>query len=224
VYWCFLRDSADAALAGRPLEAVFRERPQVAAAHRLYYAQDIEQRQVLEALLLTSESFEEIAQRLSVEPATIAYYEQLFFNVRDRMKASIWILKTILGPPQDRKFGADGAMTVEQHGIMYRLFAYYGGPLVLDALISGIHGLTIPKRPEDVAAFFAAAQDQLLQSRATSAAALLAFNNKNAIKLMRLAVRAGGAKQQTSQAARGPRLDEEYFRQVLSACDPWIKN
>lgn len=74
----------------------------VVQAHRLYYSADVERRQILEARLLTSEPFAEIAKQFDTDAGTIDYYEQLFFNVRDRLKNTDWIAKTILGSPQDR--------------------------------------------------------------------------------------------------------------------------
>ncbi len=78
-------------------DAVFRQYPAVGQAHLLHYSADIENRQVLEARLLTTESFPEIAHRFATEPATIKYYEQIFFHVRDRLKHGDWIRKVIRG-------------------------------------------------------------------------------------------------------------------------------
>src|SRR6266404_2714912 len=62
-------------------DAVFREYPHVCNAHLLHYSPDIERRQILEARLLTNETFDEIASRYATTPQVIDYYEKLFFHV-----------------------------------------------------------------------------------------------------------------------------------------------
>ena len=104
-------------------------------AHRLYFAADVERRQILEARLLTAESFAEIAMRFATKAAMIDYFEQLFFNVRDRMDCRDWLIRVIKGPPEDRVPSRDGVLTVGQRGYVYRLFGYYGGPKILDAVV-----------------------------------------------------------------------------------------
>ena len=63
------------------------------------------------ARLLTSETFEEIAQYFGTSAGTIDYFEKLFFNVRDRMQCRGWILKAaVIGPRsryRDHKMGCD---------------------------------------------------------------------------------------------------------------------
>ena len=66
-------------------------------AHLLHYSPDVESRQILEASLLTTKSFAEIADQFATEPRAIEYFEGLFFNVRDRFSNSFWIRQVIRG-------------------------------------------------------------------------------------------------------------------------------
>jgi hypothetical protein len=116
--------------------------PHVEPAVSLHYSPAPELQYILQARLLTAESLAQIAARLGTDELVIRFYSDLFFDVRDRLEARDWIMKVILGPPELRaKFNKDGTLTDAQRGFLYRLFAYYGGPLVLDALIAGIGGL-----------------------------------------------------------------------------------
>ena len=145
-YYRIMLDLAAAGDDAEKLDQVFRQYPAVCHAHRLHYSADLERRQILEARLLTSETFAEIAVRLATEPSVIEYYERLFFNIRDRLQSSGWIILAGIG----RRSGSPD----DQRGYVYRLFAYFGGPLVLDAVISGMESTEIPRQAEDVPSWF----------------------------------------------------------------------
>jgi hypothetical protein len=155
----------------------------------LHYSPDLEPRQILEGRLLTQESFAEIASRFCIETKAIEYYESLFFNVRDRMQDSVWIRKVIWGPPEVRSPHERGVMTDEQLGYFYRLLGYFGGPLVLDTVISGLAATTMPQNESETTAWFEGAQDQIVLVRATVAASTLPINQRNSLKLIKLAKR-----------------------------------
>ena len=111
IYWRILLALAAAGDDEANRDAVFREYPDVCAAHRFHYSPDLEQRQTLEARLLTDETFEQIASRYGVAPQVIDYYEKLFFDVRDRMHAKGWIAMMVLRRPRTCHDTGTGAMT-----------------------------------------------------------------------------------------------------------------
>jgi hypothetical protein len=193
-------------------------RPQVAQAHFLHYAEDIEQRQILEARLLTEETFAEIAARLGVDPMVVEYYEQIFFNIRDRLKNSDWIRKVILGPPAARVAGSDGVMTVEQRGYVYRLFAYCGGPLVLDTIIAGIGSNPPPQSREAVGDWMDESLKIIVRSKTTIAARLLAVDGQNCMQLLKLALRQT-AKTATSSRKAGQADFESQAEAIIAAVE-----
>jgi hypothetical protein len=75
-----------------------RENPEIVLVHELHYSPYSEQRHILEARLLTTESYEEISQRMGTSAKAVSLYADLFFDVRDRLQARDWIMKVILGP------------------------------------------------------------------------------------------------------------------------------
>jgi hypothetical protein len=135
----------------RQRDALNQDYPDAAQAHSMHYSPAIERRQILEASLLTDESFSQIATRMGMSEPAVKLYAALFFDVRDRLTATTWILKVIMGSPEMRtRFNQDGTLTEEQRGFIFRLFAYYGGPLALEAMVAGIAGVSMPMRPDDV--------------------------------------------------------------------------
>jgi len=174
-------------------DAISLEFPHVANAHSLHYSSDILNRQILDARLLTEESSTEIANRFSTDPKAIDYYEQIFFNVRDRLQNVDWIRKVILGPPAARVVRKDGMLTDAERGLVYRTFAYFGGPLALDVVISGIAPQRMPMKGEDIAVWFGEALSQIVQSRA-GAAALTLTGKQTGMQLVKLGVRALAAR------------------------------
>lgn len=111
-----------------------------------------ETRLMIEARILAGYTSEEIARECKTIPETIEWYEKLFFNVKDFLVHHDWILKHVLLPASDR-FVSDEeeddddkeefkprtvAEIVKPHFDMtLKFFAYYGGPIVCDLMISG---------------------------------------------------------------------------------------
>jgi hypothetical protein len=169
-------------------QQLHREVSHVGQAHSLY-SSDVEQRQILEARLLTSETFDEIAERFAADAQTIDYYERLFFNVRDRMDAPDWLITIIRGTTEDRAPSRDGVMTSAQRGFVYRLFAYFGGPLVLDTLIGCLSPHRTPHQDKDASAFFDDATAEIVRSRAAMAASVFVIDRHNVMQTLKLALR-----------------------------------
>jgi hypothetical protein len=84
----------------------------------------------LEARILARQTDEEIGSRLGVPTPVIEAYESLFFAVRDKLQASDWIMCDAIGP---RIYEGLGEGDLD---LIWKLWAYRGGPLVLDALIA----------------------------------------------------------------------------------------
>jgi hypothetical protein len=81
-------------------------------------------RVLAEAYGLTQLGIQEIASRFDRHPAVLTAFYQLFFDVLERRQARIYLLKHTLGTDPA---GADASR-------LLKLFALYGGPLVVDAL------------------------------------------------------------------------------------------
>jgi hypothetical protein len=161
------------------------DRGAVHRAHLLHFHRERELRDILQARLLTGESFADIATRLGSDPATIEFYGALFFDVRDRLQNRNWIALTALRPDRIANFGSGEAISADERAYLYRWTAYSGGPLALDALIGSIGGGAMPEGAADVRAWF----DELLRAKvrawAVAAAQMYRPDAKDSLRLIR---------------------------------------
>lgn len=84
----------------------------------------------LEGYLLTDESLEMVAQRCSLPLATVDVYARLFFACRECMRATDWIMLRAVGGGPWNYFGAG------RLDIIWKAFAYAGGPLALEMVMA----------------------------------------------------------------------------------------
>jgi hypothetical protein len=117
-----------------------RRMPDIGAAVAIHDGEPTA-RLAVETRLLAGEPSEAIARRCGVPVEVAEVYEQLFFNVADRLTSTSYILFHAIGAASYRGFDGD------DRGAVLKWFAYMGGPVVLDALIDRVYGS--PDRPED---------------------------------------------------------------------------
>lgn len=118
----------------------------------LYYAYEIHEsapplkRAIVQSRLLAGEDDVTIAKMVGTIPEAIQYYEAIFYNVRDRLEAQDWIISTVIVPGYLRSgVGEDETL------MMYRFFGYFGGPMLLNFLLTGFKpGIAKPSSPEDL--------------------------------------------------------------------------
>lgn len=95
---------------------------------------------VTEARILAGQSLRDVAQAMGVSKETVYWYQKLFFNVVPRLTATDYIRLKIIGESAFQAISPDDTET------LLKLFAFYGGPLVLDLaisyLLSGVGGGT----------------------------------------------------------------------------------
>jgi hypothetical protein len=88
-------------------------------------------RMAIEARLLAGEPIEAIARRCGAPVDAVEVYEQLFFNVTDRLENTSYILFHAIGPATYEGFDLDDP------GAVLKWFAYMGGSRALDFLLGG---------------------------------------------------------------------------------------
>lgn len=84
----------------------------------------------LEARLLTNETYEVIANNSSIDPGVIEAFEKAFYNVKDRLNKKSWILNCAIG--RSLYLG----LTERDYDLLWKTYAYYGGSLMLDVVMS----------------------------------------------------------------------------------------
>src|SRR5262249_27551618 len=112
---------------GRGLAAVAERRhPDVAAARRLQDAGGAA-RLLVQARLLARQATPQIARLTGVAACVIEAYEAFFFHCHDRIAARHWAHATRIGPA--------GRSAPPAPAAVLSSFAYYGGPVVLAAVL-----------------------------------------------------------------------------------------
>jgi hypothetical protein len=122
-----------------------REVPALYGAHQLYLASGPFEKWEVEARLLTDEPYAQIGGKRSLDPQVVEAFHNVFFDVRDRLHAEGYILHVVIGPK------AHTGLTESDIDVILKMFAYAGGPLVVDALVGYYRGPPVaPERPEEL--------------------------------------------------------------------------
>lgn len=149
---------------------------------------------MIEARLLAGISAESIAEDCKTMPETIRWYERLFFNVSDFLSHHDWMMKNVLLPAADRFAPAeleddDGkakpsyAIVRPHLDMTLKFFAYFGGPLICDVLISGFRRNRYVRKVEDISDYFNNQFMLQLQRRSTQTIGQFEINKYNVMEL-----------------------------------------
>ena len=127
----FLR-SLDRSETAGDTQLLFNRDPALYWAHRLYQGQNemYSLRAELEARILANDNPERMSTVTGLSEQAIQNYEQMFFDVRSRLKCSGFILHVIIGTALHRGF------TERDYQILWKFYGYTYGPDVLEALIT----------------------------------------------------------------------------------------
>lgn len=135
-------------------ERLFYENPGLYFAYEIYEnaPDNPAPAAIIEARLLASQTYQEIADLLGTLPTTIEWYEKLFFNVVDRLHQRDWITTAILIPTIRENFGEDKFILQQNTGKVVRIaaevskpfldaslkfFAFFGGRYLVDLMLTG---------------------------------------------------------------------------------------
>ncbi|MCY2990777.1 MAG: hypothetical protein NTY19_23300 [Planctomycetota bacterium] len=115
----------------RDFARLARREPELYAAHAIYQ-DNRDLRMVLEARLLARQTPEQVAQRVGVSAAVVHTYTSVFFDIADRLDARDWICWFAIGVRS-----LDGPREKALPAVV-RLCGYFGGPLVLEAVLKEV--------------------------------------------------------------------------------------
>ena len=107
-------------------------------AARGVWAGDVSARAELEALLLTDEPIDRIAERFHISTAVVEAYAEVFFAVRPMREATDWLLARAVG------YSAIRGFTGPLPGAAWKLAALAGGPVLLDVVMAATTGRPLP--------------------------------------------------------------------------------
>lgn len=181
-------------------EALLYENPGMYYAQKIFDSkeEDPELHLIIEARLLAGESYAAIAETCKTYPEAIQWYEKLFFNVNDFLDNRDWILKQVLLPASDREAEhADSdtgvamliapkrvqAIVKPHFDMTLKFFAYYGGPIVCDLLISGFRRDRIVTSTKELEEYFNEQFMTQIAIRSAQAASRFEVNKFNVMEL-----------------------------------------
>jgi len=137
----------------------------------------------LEARLLTDECFDSIAQRLRISSESVVAYERVFFAVKESLSATSYVFHMAIGVPLPNE-------SYEQAiGRLWKLYAYFAGGMVLDAVISGCRPHDRPITKEDLFEFFRTGASLTMAMKAAIATRLLPVTEANSEEVLELYLR-----------------------------------
>lgn len=104
--------------------------PDIFWAYWIWSDQASPQRYSIEAHILARGTDYEIAYRCGTTTEVVKMFEALFFDVRERLQHRSFILHTVMGPAIHR------GLTEREFDLLWKLYGYFLGPYVLEALES----------------------------------------------------------------------------------------
>lgn len=108
--------------------------PDLFGAYLIYHRNDPQERNparfAIEARLLSDQPDFEIAQKLGTSAGVIHTYEKLFFNVRDKLQNSDYVMTCVMSP------AVHAGMTDRDYDLLWKLFGYLYGPVALDTFVT----------------------------------------------------------------------------------------
>ena len=125
---------------GREQSGVAYDWSAIQAAHAIAQQDDL-RRWELQSRVLANQPVEEIADRIGMSPAEVNWFESLFFDVRVRLGAEMWIHTEVIGA------GLWGGFQNAELGSLWASCGYYGGVSVLDAVVGAFHSARRPGEP-----------------------------------------------------------------------------
>ena len=136
------------------------------------------QKHLIEAHLLARSDFYSIGRRCGMTPGMIEAYEALFFNVREKLEHRSYILNCVMGPAIHR------GLSEREHDLLWKLYGYFLGPYIVDALESRFANPVWCSTPEGVGAAVLDDAIGTLKLKAALAAKTVPVNQSTQMALM----------------------------------------
>lgn len=152
--------------------------PNLFWAHSMWANEKAPTRWAVEARILAGETDEEIAKKIGCEPGVIEAYESVFFNVREKIEHSEYVVNVVMADAVAR------GLSERQYDLLWKMFGYQGGSYVLDAMISKFTMMRRPEKAEDVSAFFQESAINSMRHKAAVAALTVPINSHTQLLLL----------------------------------------
>lgn len=180
-------------------------------AHSLWSEDKAPTRWGIEARILAGESDEEIADRVGTTPSIIAAYNNVFFDVREKLHNTDYISNVVMADAVTR------GLQERQYDLLWKLLGYKGGTHVLNAVISKSSAITRPETPEEVSGFFQDFAISSMKYKAAIATMTVQINTHTQLSLIDSFVKYVEIERTTENATKAHSTIVENIGAMLSA-------
>jgi hypothetical protein len=132
----------------------------------------------VEARLLANETIETISKKVCLSAGAIRTYEAWFFNVLDRLESPGYLTHTVFLPATQR------GLTSRAYDCLWKMFGYWGGPMVLDLMIYQFMPAPRPDNRKTTRAFFGEDVCDTLHVKASIAMRTMPINWQTQIEIV----------------------------------------
>lgn len=197
-------------------QELFPRYPDLYLAYELFVSEGCERaRCALEARLLARQSDEEISSKLTTMPEAVAAYEQLFFNVRDRLDNADYIVARVLAPTM-----SNGYETASLD-LSAKFFGYFAGPQVLDYILHGYdRNMKLPATTDNCQSYLDEFFRGGLARRSAETVNVFEVNKFNVMQLFEIHAGLVAVTNKAKEEAESLNVVEESIDLLLKAL-PW---
>jgi hypothetical protein len=199
------------------LQVMYAE-PDMWEAWSLYADSDEKEiRWELEARLLAREPVEDIATKLAISVETAQLFESCFFNVQDRLDSPSYITQIVIG----RSIHA--GLNERHYDLLWKMYGYWAGSHVLDALIYRFNNPTRPENPEGTTAFWEDDTAETLRMKAAITMRTMPINWQTQEGIMNVYLRMLEMERNAGESGAGTEAVMANISSMLTSI-PWHKH
>jgi hypothetical protein len=147
-------------------------------AHSMWVDEKAPTRWGIEARVLAGETDEEIAAKLGTEPGVITAYVNAFFDVREKLNNSDYVINVVMADAVTR------GLQERHYDLLWKMLAYQGGPFVIDSVINRFISIGRPDSSNGVAGFFQDAAINSMKYKAALATMTVQINTHTQLPLI----------------------------------------
>jgi hypothetical protein len=185
--------------AGSSADRLYFEEPDLFLAYRIFESRASDSTStmatILEARLLTEDTYASIAKHAKTTPGAIRCYSKLFYDVRPHLDSKDWILAKAILPSIDADYdrrepyhGQAKVLARSWIDSSLRLFGYLGGSHLLDHVLFHFPTDLRARSSADVADVLDVYLKTVIRSKAVLAMSALPINTYNAVEVANLHV------------------------------------
>lgn len=208
----------------------------------LYYAydfykktgEDADASMYIQARLLARQTPEEIGDIMGVMPEAVRWYADLFFDVIPHLDRRDWITKHVLVPAVMRSgvkqavsgdmtapLAKDSTVAVPFMDGTVKMFAYFGGKFLVDAMLGGMQAGQPLTRPDDLGNWLDKTISNTVRRRAMQASVTFEINKYNVLELMAVHTRIMEIEKSDESQEQTRSTQERHIKALMDEI-PWV--